>query len=244
MALVTEPHFAVDKGTPALPLTAHGAGALFRDGDDGVCAEDRRAAHLLPWRRAVPKAADFRAALLAAETDRARRALAVAIIAAYRPAMEAILAHYAGRPLPLRQVERIRLSRALREFGTCLIRRADDACCMLAFSRHLFFPGNEENLVNVVCHEMLHACLPYGEGHGTHFRFFMRKLNEALGLSLAVHSAETTIRPNAARYRYRVTCGVCGNAFCYLRAGAIVRHPGRYRCARCGASAFTVETLR
>ncbi|MGP1470672.1 MAG: SprT-like domain-containing protein [Schwartzia sp. (in: firmicutes)] len=166
------------------------------------------------------------------------------IIAAYRPYFEAVLAHYAGRALPLREVERIRLSRGLRELGTCRIRRADDAHCVLSFSRHLFFPGNEENLVSVVCHEMLHACLPYGEGHGTHFRFFMRKLNEALGLSIAVHSAETTIRPNAARYRYRVTCGACGNAFCYLRAGAIVRHPGRYRCARCGASSFTVETLR
>ena len=144
----------------------------------------------------------------------------------------------------LRQVERIRLSRGLREFGTCLIRRADDTRCVLAFSRHLFFPGNEENLVNVIGHEMLHACLPYGEGHGTHFRFFLRKLNEALGLSLAVHSAETAIHSLALRYRYRVTCGACGSAFCYLRAGAIVRHPGRYRCARCGASAFTVETLR
>ena len=192
----------------------------------------------------LPRAADFRAALAEAETDAARQNLAADIIAAYRPHIEAVLAHYAGRALPLREVERIRLSRGLRELGACRIRRADDGRCVLAFSRHLFFPGNEENLVSVVCHEMLHACLPYGEGHGTHFRFFMRKLNEALGLSLAVHSAETTIRPNAARYRYRVTCGVCGNAFCYLRAGAIVRHPGRYRCARCGASAFTVETLR
>lgn len=192
----------------------------------------------------LPVAADFRAALAEAETDAARRALAAAVIAAYRPPLEAVLQHYAGRPLPLRQVADIRLSRGLREFGACRIRRADDSRCVLAFSRHLFFPGNEENLVNVVCHEMLHACLPYGEGHGTHFRFFLRKLNEALGLSLAVHSAQTTIRPIASHYRYRVTCGACGNEFYYLRAGAIVRCPGRYRCARCGQAAFTVETLR
>lgn len=189
-------------------------------------------------------AADFRAALAGAETDAVRRTLAADVIAAYRPYVEMVLRHYAGRPLPLRQVERIRLSRGLREFGACLIRRADDARCVLTFSRHLFFPGNEENLVNVVCHEMLHACLPYGEGHGTHFRFFLRKLNEALGLSLAVHSAQTTIQSAAVQYRYRVTCGGCGNVFYYLRAGAIVQHPGRYRCARCGALAFTVEALR
>lgn len=192
----------------------------------------------------LPVAADFRGALAGAETDEARRTLVADVIAAYRPPMEAVLQHYAGRPLPLRQVADIRLSRGLREFGACRIRRTADTRCVLAFSRHLFFSGNEENLVNVVCHEMLHACLPYGEGHGTHFRFFLRKLNEALGLSLAVHSAETTIRPIASHYRYRVTCGACGNVFYYLRAGAIVRHSDRYRCTRCGASAFTVETLR
>ena len=221
----------------ALPLSLCESVAISHEGA-------RRAGALAFCQGVVPKAADFRDALIEAETEGAQRALAAAIIAVYRPVMEAILQHYAGRAFSMRRVERIRLSRGLREFGACLIRRAEDARCVLTFSRHLFFPGNEENLVNVICHEMLHACLPYGEGHGTHFRFFMRKLNEALGLSLAVHSAETTIRPNAARYRYRVTCGVCGNAFCYLRAGAIVRHPGHYRCARCGASAFTVETLR
>lgn len=225
----------------APPLSAPGREAWPFTGEEG---RKQGAAYFPFLADTLPTAADFRAALAGAETDAARRMLAADIIAAYRSPMEAVLRHYAGRPLPLRQVERIRLSRGLREFGTCLIRRADDTRCVLAFSRHLFFPGNEENLVNVIGHEMLHACLPYGEGHGTHFRFFLRKLNEALGLSLAVHSAETAIHSLALRYRYRVTCGACGSAFCYLRAGAIVRHPGRYRCARCGASAFTVETLR
>lgn len=189
-------------------------------------------------------AARFRGALAAADTDTARRQLAAAIIALYRVPIEGVLHRYWGRELPMRRVAHIRIFRGVREHGACFIRRGDDTSCVLSFSRHLFFSGNEENLVNVVCHEMLHACLPYGEGHGTHFRFFMLKVNEALGLNIAVHSGEAVVAPAARPYRYRVTCGNCGDTFFYLRAGALVRHPKRYRCARCGASAFAVETLR
>ena len=135
-------------------------------------------------------AAWFRGALAEADTDTARRQLAAAVIALYQCPIEDVLRRYWGRELLMRRIAHIRISRGVREHGACFIRRADDTSCVLSFSRHLFFSGNEKNLVNVVCHEMLHACLPYGEGHGTHFRFFMLKINEALGLGIAVHSGE------------------------------------------------------
>ena len=71
----------------------------------------------------------------------------------------------------------------------------------------------------------------------------MAALNERLGLHIQVYSEKTAIRQSEALYRYKVVCAACGHAFYYLRAGAVVKHPSRYRCAKCGEGAFEVYRL-
>ena len=170
------------------------------------------------------------------------RLLARDLIDALGPAVESAL-HDAGIDARLRRVVSVRITRGVREYGSCNIPRGEDGTCRLAFSGLLFFPGNAAALLDVIAHELLHACLPPREGHGGLFHRGMEALNGALGLRVQVYSEKTAIRQTEALYRYKVVCAACGNAFYYLRAGAVVRHPSRYRCAKCGKGAFEVYRL-
>lgn len=168
-----------------------------------------------------------------------KRLLARDLISALGPVIERILRE-AGLPARLRKIVSVRITRGVREYGSCSIPRAKEEECRLAFSGHLFFAGNAAALIDVVAHELLHACLPSREGHGEKFHRGKVLLNEALGFHIEVYSEKTAIRQSEALYRYKVVCAACGNQFYYLRAGAVVRHPSRYRCAKCGENAFKV----
>ena len=168
-----------------------------------------------------------------------KRLLARDLIGALGSVIEKIL-RKAGLSARLRQIVSVRITRGVREYGSCNIPRANETECRLAFSGHLFFAGNAAALIDVVAHELLHACLPSREGHGEKFHRGMALLNEALGLHIEVYSEKTAIRQSEALYRYKVVCAACGNQFYYLRAGAVVKHPSRYRCAKCGKNAFKV----
>ncbi len=171
------------------------------------------------------------------------RLLARDLIAALTPAIESLLTEASRHSVALRRVETVRITRGVREYGSCTISRGDDSSCRLAFSGHLFFAGNAATLIDIVAHELLHACLPAREGHGARFHEAMRIVNRALGLNISVYSEGSAIRQSEALYRYKVVCAACGNTFYYLRAGALVRQPSRYRCAKCGKSAFKVYRL-
>ncbi len=167
------------------------------------------------------------------------RLLARDLIAALAPAMERVLQD-AGFRIFSRRVRAVRITRGVREHGSCSLPRGSNAECRLAFSGRLFFAGNAAVLIDIVAHELLHAYLAAREGHGARFHQGMARINEALGLHIEVHSAKTAIRQSEALYRYKVVCSACGNTFYYLRAGAVVKHPARYRCAKCGKGALEV----
>lgn len=171
-----------------------------------------------------------------------KRLLARDLIGVLGPVMEKVLRE-AGLPARLRRIVSVRITRGVREYGSCNIPRANDSECRLAFSGHLFFGGNAEALIDVVAHELLHACLPIREGHGEDFHRGMALLNEKWGSHIQVYSEKGAIRQSESLYRYKVICTACGNEFYYLRAGAVVRHPSRYRCARCGKNAFKVYKI-
>ena len=171
-----------------------------------------------------------------------KRLLARDLIGALGPVIEKVL-RGAGLNACLRKILSVRITRGVREYGSCNIPRANDAECRLAFSGHLFFAGNAAALVDVVAHELLHACLPPREGHGEVFHRGMALLNEALGLHIEVYSEKNAIRQSESLYRYKVVCSACGNQFYYLRAGAVVKHPSRYRCAKCGKNAFKIYRI-
>ncbi|MBR1636137.1 MAG: SprT-like domain-containing protein [Lachnospiraceae bacterium] len=171
-----------------------------------------------------------------------KRLLARDLIGSIGPMLEKILRE-AGLPARLRRIVSVRITRGVREYGSCNIPKADDSECRLAFSGHLFFEGNAEALIDVVAHELLHACLPSREGHGVDFHRGMALLNEKLGLHIQVYSEKSAIRQSESLYRYKVVCTACRNEFYYLRAGAVVRHPSRYRCAKCGKNAFKVYRI-
>ena len=171
-----------------------------------------------------------------------KRLLARDLIAVFGPVIEKLL-RKAGLSARHRKITAVRITRGVREYGSCNIPRANDTECWLAFSGHLFFRGNAAALLDVIAHELLHACLPSREGLGEKFHRGMTLLNETLGLHIEVYSEQTVIRQSESLYRYKVVCAACGNEFYYLRAGAVVKHPSRYRCAKCGKNAFKVYRL-
>ena len=171
-----------------------------------------------------------------------KRLLARDLIASLGPVVEKVLIGE-GVPARFRKITSVRITRGVREYGSCNIPRVNDAECRLAFSGHLFFAGNAAALIDVVAHELLHACLPPREGHGGNFHRGMALLNKALGIHIEVYSEKTAIRQSESLYRYNVICTACGNEFYYLRAGAVVKHPSRYRCAKCGKNAFKVYRI-
>lgn len=171
-----------------------------------------------------------------------KRLLARDLVGVLGPVIEKILCG-AGLSARLRKIVSIRITGGVREYGSCSIPRANDAECRLAFSGHLFFEGNAAALIDVAAHELLHACLSPREGHGELFHRGMALLNETLGLHIRVYSEKSAIRQSEALYRYKVVCAACGNFFYYLRAGAVVKHPSRYRCAKCGKNAFKVYQI-
>ena len=171
-----------------------------------------------------------------------KRLLARDLIGALGPVIEKLLRE-AGFSASLRKITSVRITRGVREYGSCNIPRADDAECRLAFSGHLFFAGNAAALIDVIAHELLHACFPSREGHGVLFHRGMALLNKKLGLHIEVYSEKNAIRQSESLYRYKVVCAACGNEFYYLRAGAVVKHPSRYRCAKCGKNAFKVSRI-
>ena len=182
--------------------------------------------------------------LAEADGDYRRRRLVLLIIEFYKAPMEALLSEHTPKPVSMRHPARVHISSGVRQYGSCRMERGKKDICFLTFSRHLFFEGNLDRLRNVVCHEMLHACLPYSEGHGRKFRFFMEKVNEAFGTEIAVHSPEDAIQQTERLYKYKVVCGSCGNVTYYLRAGALIKNPGLFRCVKCRESNFIVEKLR
>ena len=171
-----------------------------------------------------------------------KRLLARDLISVLGPTIEKSLRE-AGLSSRLRKITAVRITRGVREYGSCNIPKANDAECRLAFSGHLFFAGNAMKLIDVVAHELLHACLPPGEGHGVLFHRGMVLLNKKMGLHIEVYSEKNAIRQSESLYRYKVICAACGNEFYYLRAGAVVKHPSRYCCAKCGKNAFKVSRI-
>jgi len=167
------------------------------------------------------------------------RLLARDLIGALVPAIEYVL-QAAGIPVLRRRIRAVRITRGVREHGSCAIPRGNDEECKLAFSGRLFFPGNAAALLSVVAHELLHAFLPARESHGALFRQGMRLINDALRLQIEIHAEKSAVRPSESLYRYKVVCSACGNTFYYLRAGAVVKRPARYRCAKCGRGALNV----
>ena len=101
--------------------------------------------------------AEVEARLADADVAWKMRLLARDLIDALGPAIEKTIL-VAGLPARLRRVRTVRITRGVREYGSCNIPRANDGECKLAFSGHLFFPGNADALIDVVAHELLHAC--------------------------------------------------------------------------------------
>ena len=168
-----------------------------------------------------------------------------AIIHHYESPMEKIINQYTrpGIHLALRNIEKLRLSNGIREMGSCTISRANDKICRITISRRLFFKGNENEIINVVCHEMLHAFLPAREGHGQAFKFLMDRLNKKLSLNIRVHSSRDSIQQSESLYNYKVTCTKCGAESYYIRAGSVVKYPRRYICSYCGSKSLKVERI-
>lgn len=153
----------------------------------------------------------------------------------------------AGFPVPAGAIEpKVRLMDSTWRLGQCEKRPGGaPSRYRISVSKNALL--SESSVRNTLAHEVIHTM--YGcYNHGKRFKYYAAKAR-ALGYHVTTRASEAEMAASGMadkrleRARYRITCGGCGNVLYRQKASAVIRNPGRYRCAKCG-SALIVEELR
>lgn len=99
------------------------------------------------------------------------------------------------------------------------------------------YVGNKDsNILNVMIHEVAHACCDFGEKHGAKWK--------SVSYALGSHFNETIKRTNSSTetgvdikgnvtYKYSVKCSKCNNTWHRTRMCGLIEHPQTYICPYC-----------
>lgn len=91
---------------------------------------------------------------------------------------------------------------------------------------------------DTIIHEILHTC----EGcfnHGEPWQRAANRINSCYpqyNIKRCTSPEEKGIQLPKESYKYTVSCPSCGSTIGYNRAGKVVQHPNRYRCAKCNGA--------
>ena len=117
--------------------------------------------------------------------------------------------------------------------GRCKVNKNEDVNAKITLSKHIIYKGNEDEILNVMAHEVLHSILPFDEGHKGEFKYAMNFLNKELQLHMDVKKQIQSYEREGAKYE-----AFCPHCHCvlakYYRAGNVVKHPNWYVCKTCG----------
>lgn len=119
--------------------------------------------------------------------------------------------------------------RAINRLGCC--RRQGSGYSIELAARVV--EGTEETCRETLAHELLHTC-PGCQNHGTLWKEYAKRMNQAYGYQIKRVAAEETVESIQPRpFKYLIRCVNCGAELGRYRASPLTRHPERYRC-RCG----------
>lgn len=123
-----------------------------------------------------------------------------------------------------------RITRAYKTYGTCKL-HSNNKRAEIKITKHILLPGNGMAIINVIGHEVLHALLPFKEGHGSLFKMGMKLINEKLGTHIQTKGlGEGTCEKAKNRpYLYEEYCPKCGEVVGrYKICSKSVKHPEKY----------------
>lgn len=92
----------------------------------------------------------------------------------------------------------------------------------------------DKSAEETMIHEILHSCKNC-MNHGREWKALANKVNTTYGYNIgrvASHS-DMGIEPEPMNYKYIIRCRKCHAEGGFMRAGSVVKNPGRYKC-KCG----------
>lgn len=130
-------------------------------------------------------------------------------------------------------------ARAKRRLGCCICK---DGVYTIEVSKRLLngtLYGENEMLQSTLIHELLHTCLGCGN-HGAGWKQYARMAETAFGY---VISRTTPVLEKAENEtpKYLLSCTRCKALLPRYRLTAPVRHPGHYRCGKCGGQLKRIQ---
>lgn len=127
----------------------------------------------------------------------------------------------------------IRLNRRARSRFGCCIRR--NGRYTIELSAKLAEEGNEDAVLQVLAHEVLHTCCGCSN-HGPRWKSYAQRMNTVYGYHIrrTDNYAELGIEDDRP-VRYYVICTQCGRRIPRMKRSPLVDHPEHYRCT-CGGT--------
>ena len=94
----------------------------------------------------------------------------------------------------------------------------------------------KEGLKNTLHHELLHSC--YGcMKHTGRWKAYADRVNAAYGYNIrrcATGEEQPLPQDLMPKAKYLIRCSGCGAEYPRQKMSAVVQHPERYRCGKCG----------
>ena len=92
----------------------------------------------------------------------------------------------------------------------------------------------ESELENTLLHEILHTCRGCMK-HTGKWKQLADKVNAAYGCNISRTASKDALPEELAhKPRYKVVCPNCGAVYERYKRSALIQHPERYRCGKCG----------
>lgn len=98
--------------------------------------------------------------------------------------------------------------------------------------------SDEDSIVNVLIHEMIHVCLP-GQHHNKYFMAKLNEINNRFGEQLGIHV--TRFAKGLGSYNYTYACSGCDTTFERLRK---IKDLDMYYCKHCKSKFYLMEDLK
>lgn len=116
-------------------------------------------------------------------------------------------------------------------------------------SRHIMRKENGPAIVDILLHELIHAVLPFKEGHGELFKEAIQYVNGILGSHIKIKTnpvkADGFRVVDPIQYAYKLVCQNCGKEVRRRRRGVMYKrykaNPDSYRCGYCKGKLCLVE---
>ena len=143
-------------------------------------------------------------------------------------------------------VQTVGYHRKKNAFATCYTHRdMFGTCSNIKVSKYYAEKASEQQMLNTLVHEVLHACFPR-ENHGGKWAKAAAVMNRKYGLDIsrcADYKDENgeSILNNESLAKYIIKCPKCGQTICRSRACKLVNHPDWFRCSICNVSLVRIK---